>query len=242
MAKFNEILSGIAKDFVQLQMASDLASIEAFNHYQNSTNKNEENLKFLDIPRFTVSDVKMNLKFAIAEVASENVYSKDVIDKTNNNWKGIVEDKVIVNVVNSVRTLTAADKKKILADLKKENSFTKKNRPVINSIVMDTKADSLANTTNYVLSYLNQLPPGISKKIKVDAGFKSSVNRVVNTIYSKEFKVLREQADSESVVQKNLEIIINKDELEKIDNSQVHEISFNLTPDFIKLVKDDNPK
>lgn len=240
MAKFNEILSGIAKDFVQLQVASDLASIEAFNQYQNTTNKNEENLKFLDVPRFTVSDVKMNLKFAIAEVATENVFTKDVIDKTNDNWKSVVENQVIANVLKGVRTLTPTDKKKILADVKKANSFTKKNRPGINSIIMDSKELALENTTNYVLSYLKQLPPTISKKIKVDTSFKSLVNRQVNAVYTKELGNLRKQAEAESVVQKNLEIIINKDDLEKIDNSQVHEISFNLTPDFIKLVKEDD--
>ena len=89
MAKFNEILSGIAKDFVQLQVASDKASIEAFNEYLNSTNKSEENLKFLDIPRFTVSDVKMNLK------GIYDTYECDVCLKDEESQKHIYECKEI---------------------------------------------------------------------------------------------------------------------------------------------------
>jgi hypothetical protein len=242
MAKFNEILSGIAKDFVQLQVASDLASIEAFNRYQNSTDKNEENLRFLDIPRFTVSDVKMSLKFAIAGVSAEPVYSKKVVDKTNDAWHEIVDQQIILNVINAARTLTAADKKNIEADLKKANSFARKSRPEIKSFVTDPRNETLSHTTNYVVNYFKNLPEAISAKLKLDASFQNSVTRMVNAVYEQQFKALREVADSETVVERNLEIIINKDELEKIDNNQVHEISFNLTPDFIKLAKEDNLK
>ena len=242
MAKFNEILSGIAKDFVQLQVASDMASIETFNRYQNSTEKSEENLKFLDIPRFTVSDVKLNLKFAIAEVTSEKAYSKEVIERTNEKWKSIVEEQILPDIIRSSRRLTAADKKKIELDIKKSNSFLKKSKPKINNIISDGKNNTLNNTTSFVFSYLEQLPDDISAKIKNDTALKNTVNRLVTATFNKEFAVLQKEADTESVVERDFEIIINKDELEKIDNSQVHEISFNLTPDFIKLVKDDNVK
>lgn len=242
MAKFNEILSGIAKDFVQLQVASDMASIETYNRYQNSTEKSEENLKYLDIPRFTVSDVKLNLKFAIAEVSSNKAYSKEVIDNTNEKWKSIVEEQVIPMVLKSARTLTATDKKKIELDLKRSDSFLKKSKPKINNIITEGKNDTLKNTTSFVFNYLEQLPDDISRKIKTDATLKSTVNRLITATFNKEIAVLQKEADAKSVVERDLEIIINKDELEKIDNNQVHEISFNLTPDFIKLVKDDDIK
>ena len=45
MAKFSEILGGIAKDLVQLQVASDLTSMEFLSHY-----KDTEILKYLDAP------------------------------------------------------------------------------------------------------------------------------------------------------------------------------------------------
>lgn len=242
MAKFNEILSGIAKDFVQLQVASDMASIETFNRYQNSTEKSEENLKFLDIPRFTVSDVKMNLKFAIAEVSSNKAYSKEVIDSSNEKWKVIVEEQILPSIVKSSRRLTAADKKKIELDIKKSNSFLKRSKPEINNIITEGKADTLKNTTSFVFNYLNQLPDEISGKIKTDAALRNTVNKLVTTTFNKEFVALQKEADAKSVVERDFEIIINKDELEKIDNNQVHEISFNLTPDFIKLIKDDDTK
>ena len=62
MAKFSEIIGSIAKDFVQMQATSDLASLDLLSQYQK-----DEILRYFEAPRFTVSDINMKLKFAISD-------------------------------------------------------------------------------------------------------------------------------------------------------------------------------
>ena len=101
MAKFSEIIGGIAKDLVQVQVSSDLSSMDVLSHY-----KDNEILKNLDIPRFTISDINLKLKFAISEEAVLE-QTESSVNYVKTEWLSILSKEVADDVIASGQNLSA---------------------------------------------------------------------------------------------------------------------------------------
>jgi len=233
MAKFSEILGGIAKDLAQVQVSSDLSSMEVLSHY-----KSNALLKNLDIPRFRLSDINLKLKFAIAEgiIPEETDSSVNYVEAE---WFNIMNKEVASQVFASLRNISAIELRSV------QNEFVKilnlQTRPNLNirSAFNGNMNLTLTNSVNYFMEAFKKLSEETRKKLSSTTAFKRIVSERVNSVFESKMSSLQNIATAKSASERDLEIIIEKSQLERIDNEQIHEISMNLTPDFIKFVQDE---
>ena len=236
MAKFSEIIGGIAKDLVQVQVSSDLASLEVLDLY-----KKNEIWKNLSIPRFTLSDVGMKLKFAISEETTLK-HTEESVKLAEAEWLGVLKGQILNDILASNRTLSVVEKKKIQAEFEKaSSSLSKPDLDMKNALSAKTHT-TVVKSTNYIMEVHKKLSAATRKKLPPDSSLKKLVQDKVAVMFESRMPVLKKVASAKAVVERDLDIIIEKAELEKIDNQQIHEISFNLTPDYINFIQDEAAK
>ncbi|MDA8136248.1 MAG: hypothetical protein M0T82_16640 [Desulfobacteraceae bacterium] len=233
MAKFSEIIGGIAKDLAQVQMSADLASLEVLSHY-----KNNEILKNLDIPRFTLSDITMKLKFAIAaEIVPEQTEAS--VNYVDAEWLSILKKEVINDVLSSGQGLSVIEKKKIQSDFLRTSSSQRNPDLDIKNALAGSANITVDKSTNYIMEIYKTLPPETKKRLSAESSFETIVKDKVTAVFKARMPALKKVASAKASVERDLEIIIEKAALENINTEQIHEISLNLTPDFIKFVQDE---
>jgi hypothetical protein len=236
MAKFSEILGGIAKDLVQLQVASDLTSMEFLSHY-----KDTEILKYLDAPRFKLNEIKMNLKFAISqEVILEQTEAS--VNYAETEWLNALKEGVINYIPDTVQGLSVSDRRLMLRELEKASSTLGKPDLDIKNALSSGTSTTVTKSTNYVIEIYRKLPVTIRNKLPAINSLKEIVKNKVTDIFERRLPAIKKIASAKSVVERDLEVIVEKEALENINNEQIHEISFSLTPDFIKIVQDEEIK
>ena len=234
MAKFSEIIGGIAKDLVQVQVSSDLSSMDILSHY-----KGNEILKNLDIPRFTISDINLKLKFAISEEAVLE-QTESSVDYVKTEWLSILSKEVTDDVIASGHNLFVGEKKMIREEFIKATSAPSKPDLDIRN-ALDKKANTtVRKSTNFLMSVHNKLPAATKRKLPTVTSLKEIVSGKVDAVYNSRMPILRKVASSKAALERDLEIVVEKAALENINEEQIHEISLNLTPDFIKFVQEEN--
>lgn len=231
MAKFSEIIGGIAKDLIELQVTSDSISLEVLENY-----KSQEILKHIDVPRYTVGNVKLSLKFAISSCNSDaltdkfNAYlQKELVQS--------VEKDLVSSIINSYPNLSANDRKLIAKEFDRLSSkadgmtyFSQKVKVVDPKGIADI-------STQYLNDIYRELTSETQKKLGSLQEFKKVSSLQVAEMLSTKLSDLIKSAKAQSAADLDIDIVIEKDKLEKIADTQLHEISFDLTPDFIKLVQ-----
>lgn len=233
MAKFSEVLGGIAKDFVQLQVSSDLASVEALTHYKDNVI-----LKFLDAPRFKVSDIKLNLKFAISEQEPFE-QTEQAIKYVETEWLNTLRNEVFQNIIATFSELSDVEKKKIVFEFEKAASKIEEPRLDIRKALGSKPSDAISKSTSYLVKAYKNLSTKHKNKVGTATEFKKRAREKLKVLLEENLPSLKRLASAKSAVERDMEIIIEKEALENIPDSQIHEISFNLTPDFIRFAQNE---
>ena len=234
MAKFSEIISGIVKDLVQVQMSGDIASMEVLSHY-----KNNEILKSLDIPRFTLGDINMKLKFAIAEQI-EPEQTDTSVKYAETQWLNVINKDVIAGVIASDLRLTVIEKRNLQAIFDKVSlSRTIPDLDMKTALEGSTASKTVQESTKYILGVYEALPADVKKRLPDETAFKTIVDEKVANAFADRMPALKKAAAAKASLERDMEIIVEKAALENINTEQIHEISLNLTPDFIKFVQDE---
>ena len=69
---------------------------------------------------------------------------------------------------------------------------------------------------------------------------KNVVRNTVAATFDSKKSALRKAASAKAAIEQDLEVIVEKAELENISSDQIHEISFDLSPDFIKIFQSED--
>ena len=101
------------------------------------------------------------------------------------------------------------------------------------------KNTTINKTTNYLINIYKKLPEEFTKKLPNDEALKKVIQDNVNATFESKISFLRKTANAKATVERDIDIIIEKDKLESLSNDQIHEITFNLSPDFIKIAEDE---
>lgn len=146
MAKLDEILQKISDDLINLQQGTDKKSLEILQSYQENGI-----LKYLDAPRFTISGVKLNLKFTVSDINETKQYD---FSKTRKIWIAAIK-KEPVNFLKSIH-----EKPKTISIKRINDLFEQVNRPdfkVRNHLLGKGNLSDISS--EYTLSIFSALPP-----------------------------------------------------------------------------------
>lgn len=230
MAKFSEIIGGITKDLVQVQISSDLSSMEAISHYQN-----DELLKNLDIPRFRLSNINMNMKFAIDEDVSIE-HTDSSVNFVESEWKKVLYKEVIED---SFKSLPVNDKKAILTSIKTTSKGKDKSDLDFKKVLNNQNGDIVNKSTDYLLDIMKVLPNDLKNKLPKSTELKKEIKGKVEKSLSDNLSKLKKLGASKAAIERDLSVVVKKSDLESINSDQIHEISFTIEPDFIKFASED---
>lgn len=236
MAKFSEIIGGIAKDLVQVQVSSDLSSMEILSHY-----KGNEIMKNLDIPRFTLSNVTMKLKFAISQDAILEQTDSSV-NYVQSEWYSTLQADVLNEVLESEKDLPENEKTRIREEFVRAAKVQSKPDLDMRSALDNKTGTTVTRSTSYLMDTFKKLPEETRRKLPAVTTLKKVVQDRVTATLASRLPTLQKVAGAKAAVERNLEIIVEKAELEKINSEQIHEIDISLSPDFIKFAQDEEGK
>lgn len=234
MAKFSELLGGIAKDLVMLQVSSDQASLDILSHYRD-----KDVLKYLDIPRFSISDIKLNLKFAINSGVNLEQTNSSVIF-AEKEWANLLKTQVFEKFSEFGTKLSEIDQRRLRAEVNKIVKDTPIPNLNLKEAISGNIKDTLIKSKDYSNSILSKLPAELLNKLGDTAKFDIIVSRTIESNLTEKLPSIKKVANSQAALERDLEIIIENESLEKIPESKIHEISISLTPDFIKILNDES--
>jgi hypothetical protein len=146
MAKLDEILKGISKELLGMQEETDRKSLQVLQSYQGN-----EIMKHLDAPRFTISGVRLNLKFTVSDL---NELESFDFSKTRADWLKYIK-QIPVDYLSFVanKGKTGQFKKRL------EQSFSKINPPNYQvGNYLTGNVDLVDISSNHIVSFLNALP------------------------------------------------------------------------------------
>jgi len=148
--------------------------------------------------------------------------------------------EVADDVIASGHNLFVGEKKMIREEFIKATSAPSKPDLDIRN-ALDKKANTtVRKSTNFLMSVHNKLPAATKRKLPTVTSLKEIVSGKVDAVYNSRMPILRKVASSKAALERDLEIVVEKAALENINEEQIHEISLNLTPDFIKFVQEEN--
>lgn len=230
MATFSEIIGGITKDLVQVQVSSDLSSMDAISHYKNS-----EILKNLDIPRFRLSNINMNLKFAISEdVEVEQTDSS--VKYVESEWVKILYSDVLEE---PFKKLSPTDKKKVITYISSSTNDTINPNLDFNKVLKNESGETVSKSTDYLMNVIKKLPDDVQSKLPKATELKKVIKDKVQSSYNENLSQLKKVGASKAAIERDLSVIVEKSALENINSDMIHEISFTIEPDFIKFASEE---
>jgi hypothetical protein len=226
MARLNEILGGILKDVTVARLTADLQAKDLYAAYQE-----HPLLARMPVPRVTVREVSLRLRFAIAENAEPD-YTKVDLSGLTRDWTTRLQRDILPRVFQAAAG-KALDPK-VAARLAAEIGGTAKSLSLAKALSGDTDA-LVSASARQVAATRERLPVedrrGLPGATALRAAAVAQVQREVEAF----LPVARRQLAATAAAEMDLQVLVRKADLAEVDESRMQEVTLTLASDDIQL-------
>lgn len=222
MATLAEVLGGIVADVTRAcQLADRLArdSVEAYTL--------DPLLAAFPIPRVTLKDANLKLRFAVGEVTEQDL-GKQAEAEARDLWKQRLVTELFPQVLGAdtdPNSVKAAQGRLLAA---KTPHFD------IAGALRGSTANLVKAASTFISREYAKLPVSLKKKLPASRLIVAALNRELPKAARQFIPTLKALEGAKVAAQTNLQVLIRKEELERTSEHAIHEITFTLTLDNIQ--------
>lgn len=234
MTKLSEVLGGIVKDIAEAQVSADMAALGYLEQYQK-----HELLKHMDVPRVSVNNLDLNLKFAIESVG-EFKYTESAVREADIAWAKHIHQTVLLKIAEAATQGGHDDGDQ------NNDTFIKATQRLVQQLrqrpgdipsfhlqkaLEDQKVSLLNQSVNYVSSLFRSIVRRGQRPSLAD------IKRVAKAILDTEFEAtkarLKNIVVTKSASEMDIHVLIDRVALSKIPEEHVHELRMSINMDYI---------
>lgn len=231
MAKLSEILGGILKDVLAARTTADYLSRDLLETYQQ-----DPIMAMMPVPRITIRQLDLSLKFAVAEHTSSRF---DEIDETKLKALLVKELKRAAFAPVYKRALTNRNLVPQLGTALKallEQLPEPDNWKIIEALEGNPKI-ALKQGVVFILSARSRLPTSLRRNLVPAAQLRAIATKQVQKVLDAELPRLRQVAIANQVSRFDLDILIKKSDLEAVSEAATSELHVTLSLDELQILE-----
>jgi len=227
MARLSEILGGILKDVTQSRVTADLQSRELYEVYRT-----HPLLARMPIPRVTVREMTLKLRFAIAEHDDPD-YDKLDLTEAARRWTEHLRATVLPRVYGQATSKGRPLPPSVVARLGETLSASAGTLGLAKALRGDVAA-IVAASAKLVASTRSRAPTRDRRGLPSVAALRSMAAKEVQREAAAFVPLLRRELAA--AVDPDLRILVRDADLADVDESRVQEITLTLASDDIQLI------
>lgn len=229
MPKLSELLGGLITDVTQARVTADLATRQYADLYAR-----DPLLSRFPVPRVTVREVTLSMKFAVAQY-KELDFQKIDLNSVHLLWKNRLQKAVLLDTFGAAihpQKLSAATIEHLQAALRKvdDPSFD-----FGTALAGDTRL-LLSKSANYIVAAKKELPPDQRRLFPTVAELgrfaRSSAMRELKDNMSR----MRQIAIARQASELDLQVLVKETDLAEVPESQLSEFSLTLVMDDVEVL------
>lgn len=222
MPALSQILGGIVKDIAQAQLAGELVALEHLSVYHD-----HEILRHLSPPRVRIKDVSLTLRFAIDNIQEVSI-SKNAKAAIAQMWRDHVRATLIPSIFDEIGH-TIDNYEQLKPILSKALRGTSAPRYHGNALLNGQFSAALKETEDYFASIIKSIPADIRANLPNLRTMRQITRRKSQLALIKLSPMFQKVAAAKSVQDLDLQVLVTKDDLQGLSESELQELSFTLT-------------
>lgn len=235
MAKLGELISGILSDLTESRVLADTVSRDFAEEYRK-----DPILSQVPVPRVTIKDVTLRLRFAVSEHQSVEPPKFDEAEAARM-WRKELTANVVTNVL---REALASDPRSDQADdiAAEIISPSTKVRFRVGDAVGGKPQHTIESSVEYLLTSFKKLKPDLRKRLPSDAALRRELTASVRSHLDDFVGKLKLIQDAKQAGKTRLDVLIRSADLKEIPENAVQEITLSLALDDLTVVDQPTPR
>jgi len=236
MPKLSEIVGGLLKDVAQACATSDFMSVELYDSYQTM----HPLLMKFPVPRVTVKEVSLKLKFALQELGQ---VTYDVADLTDivHIWNTHLVTQTLPQVYT--KALNKRELDPATAQLLREAArATDVPQFSLAEALQGSTKQFLDQAVEYVVAVKGNLPKDLAKQVPTLAELRKLARPIVERDVAHALPSMRRTAVAKMAMDTDLDVTVRQADLEKMRESDVQELDLTLVMDSIQMLDTTNER
>jgi hypothetical protein len=228
VAKLREVLGGILRDLTESRIVADLAAAEHFDLYQK-----DPILAHFPVPRMTVKDLTVRLRFAVAGHETKPV-TVDLDTVLNRLWRTELAERVLPAVLGTlVRRPLAAERAAALTDaLLAPLARTRFGLGDMSAQGLNRAAEV---TVARMIAAVGTLPEDARKTLAPERTLRAALSRAVKEHLDAIGPRLRQLSAAHETAQLDLEILVKRADLAGVEETAVQEVTISITTEDVRV-------
>jgi hypothetical protein len=224
MPRLSEVVGGVLRGLIDSRVGADTLSRELAEHYRL-----EPVLSQVPVPRFSVKNVTLRLRFAVQGVQGTSPSPED-LEAVGVLWASEVTERVLPEALRAAGVASAA-----AARLVEKLRTIERGRPGLTDVSALAPNRLSALTVNWILAGRAALPPTVLGELpgirKLRDALRGELAAAAEAFAPRGRRILEDRA----VLRSELTIAVDRAELEQVPESQIHELTIALAADDLVL-------
>lgn len=235
MPKLGELLSGILSDLTESRVMADAISRDFVEAYRN-----DPILSQVPVPRVTVRDVTLRLRFAVNAHQSAEPPRFDEAEAARM-WRKELTANVVTNVL---REALADDPRRDQSDDLAAEILTPTARVQfrIGDAMGGKTQHTVAASVEHVLTSFKKLPPDVRKRLPAAAALRRELTASVRSHLDDFASKLKSIQDAKQTGMTRLDVLVRPADLKEIPENAIQEITLTLALDDLTVVDQPSPR
>ena len=227
MARLSEVLGGILKDVTQSRMIADLRSQEIFEAYRS-----DALLSRLPVPRVTIRELNLTLRFAIAGHVRPDYAASD-LEPAREAWKSrlitVVLARALADVADGPREIISGKLARAVA------AADEQSLPL--AMALEGDADTLRDrSVELIVRGVEALTAAERRTLPAARALRELLKQVAQEELAHLLPELRRAIAAKGAQESDLDILVGRAELADVDGDRVQQIAVTLVSDDIEVV------
>lgn len=229
MPKLGELLSGVLSDLTESRVMADAIARDFVEAYRK-----DPILSQVPVPRVTVKDVTLRLRFAVSDHQSAEPPKFDEAEASRM-WRKELTANVVTNVL---REALADDPRRDQADDLAAEVLVPTGRVQFRvADAMGGKTQhTVAASVDHVLTAFKKLPPDVRKRLPAAATLRKELTASVRSHLDDFAGKLKSIQDAKQAGKTRLDVLVRPADLKEIQENAIQEITLTLSLDDLTVV------
>ncbi|MCG8506309.1 MAG: hypothetical protein MI755_17020, partial [Sphingomonadales bacterium] len=205
------------------RITADLVAREAWQSYRD-----DPVLSLFPVPRVTISDVNIRLRFAIAGQAGPDI-SKADLTNARNQWGQLVAREVLPEVYAKEpgQALDAGLVKQLRTVFLKETVGD----DVLRVALLDNPSGLVADGVARIVAIKSKLPAASQRQLPNVRIVRVRAERQLKTVADGFLARTRKTLEADAAAKADLDVLVTERDLQEIPAERIHEITFTIASD-----------
>jgi hypothetical protein len=226
MTKLSNVVGGLMRDLAQSHTISDAFTVELVDTYRR-----EATLSQLPLPRLSIREAQLTLRFAVAAVQDDVVGLEP--DELGDLWLRTVRDRVVPMALTDVGRI---DNKRVVGAFERRLAAPGAAASVDSSALLaeGQEAELVQSTINYLTGLVESLPISTRRSFE-NTDLAGSFERIVRAEIPELRAAARQLDQARRAAQADLNVSVTTEALAAVPDSQISELVLTVSMEEIQL-------